>query len=254
MSGAATLARGDLEVLGILPRSSNHTFLVRVTSEGHEGHEAPEAPDEPAASDADPDAQPTLAVYKPQAGERPLWDFPDGSLCAREVAASVLADALGWPRVPATILRDGPFGPGSVQAFVAFDPEHHFFTLRDDAVDEMRRIALFDVVANNADRKGGHILRALDGGIFVVDHGLCFHVEPKLRTVVWEHAGEDVPPPLLDDLRRVSGELDGGLGARLAELLEDDEVDALRQRIASILAERRFPLPSDDHPVPWPLV
>lgn len=240
MTGASTLQRGDLEVLGILPRSSNHTFLVRVT--------------DAAADDADPEAPATLAVYKPQAGERPLWDFADGSLCGREVAASVLADALGWPRVPATILRDGPFGPGSVQAFVAFDPEHHFFTLRDDAVDEMRRIALFDAVANNADRKVGHILRALDGGIFVVDHGLCFHVEPKLRTVVWEHAGEDVPDPLLVDLRRVSDDLDGDLGTRLRELLEDDEVEALADRIASVLVEPRFPVPTHDHPVPWPLV
>lgn len=243
MTEAATLARGDLEILGILPRSSNHTFLVRITDA------------DPDASD--PDAPPTLAVYKPQAGERPLWDFPDGSLCGREVAASVLADALGWPRVPATILRDGPFGPGSVQAFVAFDPEHHFFTLRDDAVDEMRRIALFDVVANNADRKGGHVLRALDGGIFAVDHGLCFHVEPKLRTVIWEHAGEAIAPALLEDLRRVRDELapdEGALARTLAGLIDGDELEALRVRIDALLAEPVYPVPGDERPFPWPLV
>lgn len=240
MTTLADLERAELEILGLLPRSSNHTFLVRLGA---------------AAGGDEPDQRP-LAVYKPQRGERPLWDVPDGTLCHREVAASLLAEALGWPNVPTTVLREGPLGLGMVQAFVPFDPEQHFFTLRDDAPDEMRRIALFDVIANNADRKGGHVLRALEGDIFVVDHGLCFLVEPKLRTVIWEHADEAVPAELLDDLRRVRADLadGGGLDGRLRELIDGEEVDALRERIDALLATPRYPMPGDERPYPWPLV
>ena len=134
-----------------------------------------------------------LAVYKPRSGEAPLWDFEEGTLAAREVAAYVVADALGWPWVPPTVLREGPQGMGSVQRFVAFDQDQHYLTMRRDRPDEFRRIALFDLVANNADRKSGHCLLARDGRIFVVDHGVCFHVEPKLRTVIWDFVDEPIP-------------------------------------------------------------
>ena len=152
----------ELELLGLLPRSSNYTFLVRV---------------------GDPDDR-LLAVYKPIAGETPLWDFPEGTLGRREVAAFLVAESLGWPWVPPTVLREGPHGEGSVQLFVEFDPARHYFTMREEREDEFRRIALFDAVVNNADRKSGHCLYSTDDRIFVIDHGVCFHDEPKLRTVI----------------------------------------------------------------------
>jgi uncharacterized repeat protein (TIGR03843 family) len=227
------LERGELEPLGLLPRSSNYTFLCRVRDGDDE----------------------LLAVYKPRAGEAPLWDFPEGTLCRREVAAYVLADALGWPRVPPTILRDGPEGIGSVQRFLEFDPGHHYFTMLEERPDDFRRVALFDVVANNADRKSGHCLLAGDGEIFVVDHGVCFSDEPKLRTVIWDFVDEPVAPDLLEDLRRLERELaTGGLADRLREHLSTREVDALRRRLADLIADGRFPEPGPGRPYPWPVV
>ncbi|HET7234905.1 MAG TPA: SCO1664 family protein [Actinomycetota bacterium] len=227
------LERGDLEPLGLLPRSSNYTFLAKV----HDGDRE------------------TLAVYKPIAGETPLFDFPEGTLAAREVAAYVLADALGWPRVPPTVLRDGPHGPGAVQLFVPFDPNEHYFTMQETRADAFRRIALFDVVANNADRKAGHCLLAEDGELFVVDHGVCFHVEPKLRTVIWDFVGEPIPPELAADLGALEPRLrEGDLRDRLLGLLSDVEVGAAHGRLAGLLADGRFPEPGPGRPYPWPAV
>jgi uncharacterized repeat protein (TIGR03843 family) len=227
------LERGALEPLGLLPRASNSTFLCRV----RDGEEE------------------LLAVYKPRAGEAPLWDFPDGTLCRREVAAYVLADALGWPRVPPTVLRDGPQGPGSVQRFLAFDPEHHYFTMLEERPDEFRRVALFDVVANNADRKSGHCLLGDDGEIFVVDHGVCFSAEPKLRTVIWDFVGEPIPPALLADLEALRRALAGAeTGDRLRSLLSDAEVGATERRLAGLLSSGCFPEPGPGRPYPWPVV
>jgi len=227
------LERGDLEPLGLLPRSSNSTFLVKI-SDGHED---------------------TLAVYKPVAGETPLYDFPQGTLAAREVAAYVLAEALGWPRIPPTVLRDGPHGPGSVQRFVPFDPDEHFFTMQETRADEFRRVALFDVVVNNADRKGGHCLLGQDGELFVVDHGVCFHVEPKLRTVIWDFVGEPIPPAVAADLRALAPSLeDGEVRDRLLELLSPAEVEATSERLAELLSAGRFPEPGPGRPYPWPVV
>ena len=228
------MATGDLEILGLLPRSSNYTFLAR-------------------AGDGD-DA--VLVVYKPRRGEIPLWDFPEGTLCQREVAAYLVARALGWPNVPATILREGPEGVGSVQRFVPFDPEAHYFTLEPDRADDFRRVALFDVVVNNADRKGGHCLLGEDGTIWVIDHGVCFSEEPhKLRTVIWEHVDEPIEPALLEDLRRFAGELDGGdAGVVLADLLTPEELAAMRDRVGGVLAHGRFPEPGPGRPYPWPPV
>lgn len=227
------LERGELEPLGLLPRASNHTYLARVVDGGEQ----------------------TLVVYKPEAGEAPLWDFPDGTLCRREVAASVLAEALGWPRVPPTVLRDGPLGPGSVQLFVEFDPREHSFTMREERPDELRLVALFDVVANNADRKAGHCLLATDGGIFVVDHGVCFHEDPKLRTVIWDFAGEPIPPGPLADLRALGPRLAAGpVREALEPLLSPAEIRATERRLARLIGEGRFPHPGPGRPYPWPIV
>ncbi len=227
------LARGELEILGLLPRSSNYTFLAKVCADGVED----------------------LAVYKPRAGEAPLWDFPDGSLCLREVAAYVVSKAVGWPAVPPTVLRDGPEGEGSVQLFVEFDPSQHYFTLQPNRADDFRRIALFDAVANNADRKSGHCLLATDGHVFAVDHGVCFHEEPKLRTVIWDFAAEPIPEPLVEDLRGLSTRLrEEVLLDDLAPLLTAREVEAMRARLDALLRTRRFPEPGPGRPYPWPVV
>jgi hypothetical protein len=227
------LETGELEPLGLLPRSSNFTFLVRVHGEDGE----------------------LLGVYKPRSGEAPLWDFPEGTLCRREVAAYVVADALGWPRIPPTILRDGPQGEGSVQRFLAFDPAQHYFTMREERPDDFRRIALFDLVANNADRKSGHCLLAEDGELFVVDHGVCFNVEPTLRTVIWDFVDEPIPPAMLDDLRGLQPRLAAGdLRDRLSLHLSAPEVEATVRRLEELVALGRFPEPGPGRPYPWPVV
>jgi len=229
----ALLERGTLEVLGLLPRASNFTFLARVRA----------------------DQDQMLAVYKPRSGEAPLWDFEEGTLAAREVAAYVVADALGWPWVPPTVLREGPQGTGSVQRFVAFDQDQHYLTMRHDRADEFRRIALFDLVANNADRKSGHCLLARDGRIFVVDHGVCFHVEPKLRTVIWDFVDEPIPQALLADLRGLGPNLASGpFRDRLEKLLTPAEIDAIAHRVDDLLRSGRFPEPGPGRPYPWPVV
>jgi hypothetical protein len=228
------LAEGDLEILGLMPNASNYTFLAR----------------------ADAGDEEILAIYKPRRGEIPLWDFPRGTLCTREVAAYELSLALGWPHVPPTVLRDGPEGEGAVQLFVRFDPEQHYFTLEGERRDDFERVAAFDVVANNADRKAGHCLLGEDGTVWVIDHGVCFAVEPKLRTVIWEFADRPVPDPVLQDLRRVRQELtDGPLRMRFASLLSDTEVEALAARIDALVGSGVFPAPDPDaRPYPWPPV
>jgi hypothetical protein len=226
------LEEGELEILGLLPRSSNYTFLGKVRSGDRE----------------------TLGVYKPRAGETPLWDFPEGTLCGREVAAFVLARALGWPNVPPTVLRDGPEGVGSLQHFVEFDPREHYFTLREGRDDVFREIALFDVLVNNADRKGGHSLLAKTGEIFVIDHGVCFSPEPKLRTVIWDFAGEPIPEELRGDLERLAPLLAGELGSSLSGLLRRSEIRALADRSQALVAAGCFPEPSSERAYPWPPV
>jgi hypothetical protein len=232
---APALAGGELEILGLLPRSSNYTFLVRAT--GEDGDQA-------------------LGVYKPQRGEIPLWDFPEGTLCRREVAAYVVARALGWPNVPPTILRDGPEGLGSVQTFVSFDPEEHYFTLQEGFAEDFRAAAAFDLVVNNADRKGGHCLLGEDGRIWLIDHGVCFSAEPKLRTVIWEYMDEPIPASLLAGIERLGVALDEGGTDRdeLGALLNEEELLALRRRIGEIAASPVFPGPGGDRPFPWPPV
>ena len=213
-----------------MPWSSNATFLVEVTLEGTTA----------------------LAVYKPERGERPLWDFPSG-LFRREIAAYHLSEVLGWGLVPLTLRReDGPYGEGSLQAFVDADFEQHYFTLREDAThhDRLRRICAFDLVANNADRKGGHCLLA-GSTIYAIDNGLCFHVEPKLRTVIWDFADEPMPPAILEDLRRL---LADPMPEALAVLIDADERRAMLKRARALVKMGRFPTDTIGRGYPWPLV
>lgn len=226
------LADGELRIIGLLPRASNDTFLSEVT-----------------------DGTTTVpVVYKPRAGELPLWDFPPGTLCNREVAAFMLAEALGWPAVPPTVLRDGPLGEGSVQLFVRSDPGEHYFTLRERFADEFRRVAAFDVLTGNGDRKGGHCLLAPDGRVWVVDHGLCFASRPWLRTVIWDYAGEALPDDLAGDIGRIVGDLRGGLGEALVGLLDPEEVGATVERADDLLRAAVFPHPGPGRSHPWPPV
>ena len=223
------LTRGALTVKGRLPYSSNFTLLVEAVL----------------------DEVTMLAVYKPMRGERPLWDFPRG-LFRREIAAWHLSEALGWGLVPLTIPREGPHGEGSLQQFVNADFEQHYFTLREVPAHQetLQRICAFDLVANNADRKSGHCLLVGDA-IYAIDNGLCFHVEPKLRTVIWDFVGQPVPEPILADLRRFVGR---PLPAPLTELLDEDECRALRSRARALLRKGCFPGDVIGHGYPWPLV
>jgi hypothetical protein len=229
------LEHGRVEVLGLLPYSSNYTFLARVA----EGEDT------------------TLAVYKPQRGETPLWDFPPGTLAAREVSAYLVNRAAGWTFVPPTVLRDeAPLGPGSLQAFIEHDPERHYFVLMDDHVDELVAFAAFDVVINNADRKAGHVLEDAAGKLWAVDHGLTFHPDPKLRTVIWAFAEEALSEDLRRRLEQLGSTLseESGLGGELTKLLSREEAEATLARVEDLLVEDRFPAPSASRPLPWPLI
>ena len=231
---AAVLAEGAIDVVGRVAWSSNAALLVTVTHADTE----------------------VLAVYKPQRGERPLWDFPDGSLCRRETATFVTSDALGWDIVPSTVLREGPYGLGAVQRFVEHDPDEHYFTLLDSHEERFLRFAVFDAVVNNADRKGGHCLRELaTGHVYGIDHGLTFHAAPKLRTVIWDFAGSAIPAELVADLVSLRTRLEGPLAPVMNELLAPVEVDALLRRIDDLVAGGTLPVPDEGyHSVPWPMI
>lgn len=226
---AQLLTCGEMEVLGLLPYASNATLLARIEHGDLSG----------------------LAVYKPRRGERPLWDFPTGTLCLREYAAFVIDRALGWDLVPPTVLREGPAGFGAVQLFIEEDESCDPRELLVTRPDDLRRIALFDVVINNADRKAGHVLVDTTGRIWSVDHGICFHDEPKLRTVIWAFEGEPIPDELLRDVETLRGCEE--TFAQLRELIDEIEVDALCRRIDGVLRVRRYPSPDPGrHTVPWP--
>jgi hypothetical protein len=266
------LREGDLEVRGRLTVSSNAALVGVIglgASDGEPGSRMGATDgllarllgdDGSAATGEDPgsDASRTLAavVYKPIAFERPLWDFPDGTLAHREVAAYLLSDATGWGIVPPTILRDGPAGPGMVQLWVDEDPNVDAWELVETADLRLRPMALLDAVLNNTDRKGGHILPFAEGDdvhLYGVDHGVCFSVDPKLRTVLWAWRGTPIEPAELAVLERLRADLEGALGAALLELLDEDEVNATRSRIEELVGSGRFPEPPVDWPaVPWP--
>ena len=230
------MAGGRLDVQGQFIWGSNSTFLARVAGDDLEA----------------------AVVYKPCAGERPLWDFDQATLCRREVAAYVLSTYLGWPAVPPTILRDGPRGVGSVQLYIDADHDEHFFSLREAGGHEraFQEIALFDALANNADRKGGHCLLGRDRQIWAIDHGLTFNTEPKLRTVIWDYAGRAIPSEWLHDLQELSTQFepDQPLQQALSLLISEPELEALRQRAMNLLESGRFPLPGPGRNVPYPLV
>lgn len=198
------------------------------------------------------------AVYKPRKGESPLWDFPDGTLCRREVAAYELSRLLDWPIVPPTVLREGPQGIGSVQVYIAHDPEQHFFVQReqDDLVPQLKRMCAFDAIANNADRKGGHCLLDSEGRIWGIDHGLCFHTQYKLRSVIWDWASEPIDEALLADVERAALAIaaDDASAEPLLELLPLDERGSLLSRMDRLLRDRKFPVPGANRHYPWPLV
>jgi len=224
------LTEGEVTLVGRMPWSSNATYLVELCRDGNEAQ----------------------AVYKPVRGERPLWDFPSG-LHKREVAAYVLSEALGWGIVPPTVLRDdAPLGEGSLQLFVPADFEQHYFTLHDheETHPALMTIATFDLVVNNTDRKSGHCLLGLDGRIYAIDHGLCFSVDPKLRTVIWEFGGESIPDDLVEDVAGVAREVPPGLRA----LLDADEIDAVKKRAKAVVARPVFPVDTSGRRYPWPMV
>jgi uncharacterized repeat protein (TIGR03843 family) len=231
----SALRLSPLNLVGQFVWGSNYTFLVSL--------------DHPTG--------PIPAVYKPAQGERPLWDFPNGTLASREAAAFLCSQALGWDLVPPTVMRsEGPLGAGSVQLFVDADPEKHFFTFSPQDKQRLRPVVTFDWVINNADRKSGHILLSPNNRIWLIDHGVCFHPQDKLRTVVWDFVGESIPQALLDDLARFESALqpETELTHSLALLLSPDELAALLERVGRLRAQRRFPAPGRGRPYPWPLV
>ncbi|MGH2772910.1 MAG: SCO1664 family protein [Actinomycetota bacterium] len=226
---AGDLLSGDLEILGILPDSTNYTFLAHLESG-------------------------PLVVYKPRRGETPLWDFPPGTLCNRELAAYLVSEAGGWDFVPLTVIRDGPLGEGAVQAYIEHDGRITAFELGEEHEEVLRSIAVFDLVINNADRKGGHVLLDPGGKLWAVDHGICFNELPKLRTVLWDFIGEKLPEADLRRVRALCDAADGSLGAKLGALLAPGEVAALRRRIEAVLRHPQFPPPGPGRPYPWPPV
>jgi uncharacterized repeat protein (TIGR03843 family) len=229
------LLSGDLNIAGRFLWGSNNTYLGEVSKND------------------------TMVpvVYKPSRGERPLWDFPAGTLATREVAAYLTSRELGWNLVPPTVLRmDGPAGPGSLQLYVDANSDHHYFSFSEDEKQRLKSVAIFDLVINNADRKGGHIIIDRDDHLWAIDHGVSFHVEDKLRTVIWDFADEPIPRSLLADLdafkQRLQTEV--ALKDEYLELLSSAELDALGARIERILTDPVFPQPKSNWSYPWPLV
>ena len=196
------------------------------------------------------------AIYKPRAGEAPLWDFPGGTLFQREYAAYVLSRETGWGFIPPTVIRDGPHGIGAMQLYIEHDPRVTFFSLRDERLNEFAAVAAFDVLTNNADRKGGHVLEDPEGRLWFIDHGLTFHSDYKLRTVIWEFQGSPIPEGLIDRFKATVPALERGadLERRLCEILSDEEVEALRDRLHALLEDPVYPWPGLDRSVPWPPV
>jgi uncharacterized repeat protein (TIGR03843 family) len=219
---------GRYELKGQFVLGSNYTFLVDVS---HEGTSYP-------------------AVYKPSRGEQPLWDFPESTLALREVAAYIVSEALGFHLVPFTTLRkDGPHGVGSLQQFIDYDPDYHYFNFTNEDRQLLRPVILFDLLVNNADRKGGHIFFENETHkLYAIDHGICFHEEDKLRTVLWDFAGQKIPADLLERLS-----LSQSLLADLEAYLSPEEVTALCARAESIRKRGTFPRqPRDRRALPWP--
>lgn len=230
------LEKGEIDLEGEFIWGSNYTFLVKINR----------------------DDLSLQGVYKPERGERPLWDFPRASLGRREVAAYLVSQALGWRLVPPTVYRlQAPLGPGSLQLYIEHDPEYHYFNLKEEDRQQLRPVVLFDLLINNADRKGSHVLFDPDGHLWLIDHGICFHRDEKLRTVIWDFSGEPIPEELCQDLIRFRNELE--VGTRLHTSLQTNlnlaEIDALGQRASQILERGHFPDPHiSRRPYPWPAI
>jgi hypothetical protein len=232
-----TLRDGEIEIAGRILGSTNHAMFARVTR-------ACPPPEAPVVVDA---------IYKPIAGERPLDDFPDETLSRREVAAFLVSEAMGWSIVPPTVLRDGPFGLGAVQLWIAADATIDVVAMVIEDDPRLRRIAVFDAAVNNTDRKGGHLVPVPGGHVFGVDHGVTFSTVPKLRTLLWGWRGQSLAPDEIDGLTRLADGLRGTLARDLAGLLSRGEIAATRRRVDRLLETRRFPLPRPDWPaIPWP--
>jgi len=230
-----TLSRGEISLQGQFVRGSNYSFLVDVALE-----------------------ESIPAVYKPTRGEQPLWDFPTHSLAKREAAAYLVSEALGWGFVPPTVYRrKGPLGPGSLQLFIPHQPEYHTFNFTPEDQERLRPVAVFDLLTNNADRKASHVLKDGEDRLWLIDHGLCFHLEEKLRTVIWEFAGQPIPSDLLPDLARLAEQLtpEQPLWLELKKLLRQSEIRALRRRALLLTQNPVFPYPpANERPFPWPPV
>lgn len=238
------LSKGEMEALGLLPWSSNYTFLARITD-----------PDIPSGDDDEE----FLAVYKPQSGENPLWDFAEGTLCMRELAAYLVSETLGWNLIPPTVLRDGPHGFGSVQLYIDNDPNQHYFTFREESeyCEQLQRLSAFDLITNNADRKSGHCLLDKQGHVWAIDHGITFNTDYKLRTVIWDFAGQPLSPEIMADIRRLLDAISPKqpLGRALRQLLSEGEVAAFRRRAEGLLKLGVFPGPNrTQRSIPWPPV
>ncbi len=232
------LQEGEIAAYELVPWGSNYTFLVALADEEGEVR--------------------ATGIYKPRQGEAPLWDFPDGTLYRREYATYLLSRWLGWDFVPETVIRDGPYGIGTVQAYVEAEDDTHYYNLRASHAPELRRMALFDIIANNADRKAGHLFKGADGRVYGIDHGLTFNVQPKLRTVIWDFSGEPIPEPLLADLERCLADpaAVAALRAQWSPLLDRGEIERFFARVERVLKARTYPgfAPGRYHNVPWGFV
>ena len=229
------LAKWPINGIGLHPGGSNYVFVVRLKDDDEE----------------------IFGIYKPAAGERPLRDFPYGTLHNREWSAYILADALGWPAVPPTVVRDGPHGTGSVQLFIDADFTKHYFTLRDERLDDYLPVAMFDVLINNADRKGGACLLDADDRIWAVDHGLTFNPLARRRTVMFEFNGTPYPDELLKSIENVLtnlGDAKSDLRGKLVGTLDEEEIESLLRRGKEMLDNRAFPHLDPDWNVPWPMI
>jgi uncharacterized repeat protein (TIGR03843 family) len=244
------LRTGELEVLGGLVGSTNNAMVVRVWPNGTH----------PSAFGGPLHESDLLGVWKPTIGERPLFDFPLGTLTRREVGAYLVSEATGWSIVPPTLLRDGPYGEGMLQLWIDIDADADVIDMVNNADPRLRRIAVLDAVLNNTDRKAGHLLPIEGGHVHAVDHGVTFSEEPKLRTVLWHWAEDPFDAEEVEALERVRASLGtaadpGPLAIELAELLFVDEIEATRIRVQELLAAGVFPVPSPDWPaIPWPPV
>lgn len=229
---------GEIEVKGEFLWGSNYTFLTQVTH---------------------PNGQ-LAAVYKPSKGERPLWDFPPSSLAKREAAAYLISEMIGWKMVPPTVYRqEAPFGAGSLQLFINHDPEYHYFRFRHEDLQKLGPVVLFDVIINNADRKGSHLLFDEDGQLWLIDHGVCFHTQDKLRTVVWDFAGKPIPENLIETMKTFHAKFNHREGKKsvvseaLTDYLSAFEIRAMASRIERLIEDGCYPAPDPERRhFPWP--